>query len=153
MGENMKAKKKAKLDLVDDDTLVVGVDVGKRNHYCRFINVIGYEICKGFSFSNNRDGMEKIISKIEEAKITKSDINDYYFTADLTSETTITINGKPKKVNAISVYIPEPIIKDQEVIWREKGIVYSFEKESNEWLNIIIGFLPWLLIIAVVVII
>ncbi|MFZ3106725.1 MAG: IS110 family transposase [Candidatus Hydromicrobium sp.] len=64
----MKAKKKAKLDLIGDDTLVVGVDVGKRNHYCRFINVRGYEIGKGFSFSNNRDGMEKIISKIEEAK-------------------------------------------------------------------------------------
>jgi transposase len=69
MGENMKAKKKAKLDLVDDDTLVVGIDIGKRNHYCRFINVRGYEIGKGFSFSNNRDGMEKAISKIEEAKI------------------------------------------------------------------------------------
>jgi cell division protease FtsH len=102
------------------------------------------------------DAYERLLEqpdKIAEAKITKSDINDYYFTADLTSETTITINGKPKKVNAISVYIPEPIIKDQEVIWREKGIVYSFEKESNEWLNIIIGFLPWILIIAVWVII
>ena len=65
----MKAKKKAKLDLVDDNTLVVGIDIGKRNHYCRFINVRGYEIGKGFSFSNNRDGMEKIVSKIEEAKI------------------------------------------------------------------------------------
>jgi len=54
----MKAKKKAKLDLVDDNTLVVGIDIGKRNHYCRFINVRGYEIGKGFSFSNNRDGME-----------------------------------------------------------------------------------------------
>ncbi|MCH6574968.1 MAG: ATP-dependent zinc metalloprotease FtsH, partial [Bacteroidetes bacterium] len=102
------------------------------------------------------DAYERLLEqpdKIKEATITKSDINDYYFTADLTSETTITINGKPKKVNAISVYIPEPIIKDQEVIWREKGIVYSFEKESNEWLNIIIGFLPWILIIAVWVII
>jgi len=65
----MKAKKKARLDLIGDDTLVVGIDIGKRNHYCRFINVRGYEIGKGFSFSNNRDGMEKIISKIEEAKI------------------------------------------------------------------------------------
>ncbi|MHB8276271.1 MAG: hypothetical protein ACYDIA_01270 [Candidatus Humimicrobiaceae bacterium] len=33
----MKAKKKAKLDLIDDDTLIVGIDVGKRNHYARFI--------------------------------------------------------------------------------------------------------------------
>ncbi|MEJ2195195.1 MAG: ATP-dependent zinc metalloprotease FtsH [Ignavibacteriaceae bacterium] len=102
------------------------------------------------------DAYKKLITetdKVAEAKITKSDVNDYYFTADLTSETTITINGKPKKVNAISVYIPEPIIKDQEAIWREKGIVYSFDKESSEWLNIIIGFLPWILIIAVWIII
>jgi len=91
--------------------------------------------------------------RIVEAKIIKSDINDYHFTADLTIETTITIDGKPKQVKAISVYIPEPIIKDQEAVWKEKGIVYSFDKESNEWLNIIIGFLPWILIIAVWVII
>jgi len=102
------------------------------------------------------DAYEKLLDsggKIEEAKITKSDVNDYYFTSKLTSETTITINGKPKQVSAISVYIPEPIIKDQEAIWREKGIIYSFDKESSEWLNIIIGFLPWILIIAVWVII
>ncbi len=91
--------------------------------------------------------------RIVEAKIIKSDINDYNFTAELTAETTITIDGKPKQVKAISVYIPEPIIKDQEAIWKEKGIVYSFDKESSEWLNIIIGFLPWILIIAVWVII
>jgi len=102
------------------------------------------------------DSYEKLITetdKVAEAKITKSDINDYYFTADLTSETTITVDGKPKKIDAISVYIPEPIIKDQEAIWREKGIIYSFDKESSEWLNIIIGFLPWILIIAVWIII
>ena len=102
------------------------------------------------------DAYEKLLNetdKIAEARITKSDINDYYFTSDLTAETTITINGKPKKVKAISVYIPEPIIKDQEAVWRKKGIIYSFDKESSEWLNIIIGFLPWILIIAVWVII
>lgn len=102
------------------------------------------------------DAYENLLNntdKIAEAKITKSDVNDYYFTSKLTSEATINIDGKPKKVTAISVYIPEPIIKDQEAIWRKKGIVYSFDKESSEWLNIIIGFLPWILIIAVWVII
>jgi cell division protease FtsH len=102
------------------------------------------------------DAYERLLNetnKIEEAKILKSDINDYHFMAELTSETTITIDGKPKQVDAISVYIPEPIIKDQESVWREKGIIYSFDQESNEWLNIIVGFLPWILIIAVWVII
>ena len=102
------------------------------------------------------DAYERLLNeadKIKEAKIIKSDVNDYHFDAELTKKTTINIDGKPKEVSAISVYIPEPIIKDQEAIWKAKGIVYSFEKESNEWLNIIIGFLPWILIIAVWVII
>lgn len=91
--------------------------------------------------------------KIKEATITKSDINDYFFRADLTSETSININGTPTNVKAISVYIPEPIIRDEETLWKEKGITYSFDKQSSEWLNILLGFLPWLLIIAVWIII
>jgi cell division protease FtsH len=91
--------------------------------------------------------------KIKEAKIIKSDINDYTFRADLTSETTINIDGTSTNVKAISVYIPEPIIRDEEILWKEKGINYSFDKQSSEWLNILLGFLPWLLIIAVWIII
>ena len=100
------------------------------------------------------DAYEKLLNadKITEAKITKSDVNDYYLTSKLTSETTVTIDSKPRKVDAISVYIPEPIIKDQEALWRKKGIIYSFDKESSEWLNVIIGLFPWILIIAIYVI-
>lgn len=65
----MKAKKKAKLDLIDEDTLIVGIDIGKRKHHARFINLRGYELGKVFSFPNNRDGMEKAITEIERAKI------------------------------------------------------------------------------------
>ena len=91
--------------------------------------------------------------KITSAQITKSDLNDYFFRADLTSETVVTIDNSTITVDAISVYIPEPMIKDQEAVWKAKGINYSFDKESSEWMNILIGFLPWLLIIAVWIII
>ena len=91
--------------------------------------------------------------KIKEATITKSDVNDYYFRAKLTSETKVNIDGNETEVKAISVYIPEPIIKEEEAVWKEKGINYSFDKQSSEWLNILIGFLPWVLIIAIWVII
>ncbi len=100
-------------------------------------------------YENILNQPEKIVS----AKITKSDLNDYSFKAELKSETTVNINGKPVTVRAISVYIPEPMLKDQEALWKEKGIDYSFDKESNEWMNILIGFLPWVLIIAIWVII
>jgi cell division protease FtsH len=91
--------------------------------------------------------------KIKDATITKSDVNDYYFRAKLTAETSVKIDGNSTDVKAISVYIPEPIIKEEETLWKEKGINYSFDKQSSEWLNILIGFLPWVLIIAIWVII
>lgn len=94
---------------------------------------------------------EKLLAedKILKATITKSDINDYSFKAELRSEEKIIINKKEVSVKEISVYLPEPMIKDQEAIWKMKGINYSFDKESNEWLNIILGFIPWVIIIAV----
>lgn len=91
--------------------------------------------------------------KIVSAKITKKDINDYYFNAELNSETTVKVGTRTFPTKAISVYIPEPIIKEQEAKWRELGIQYTFEKDSTEWLNIIIGFLPWILIIAIWIVI
>lgn len=99
---------------------------------------------------------EKLLSqpgKIVSAKITKKDINDYYFNAELNSETTVKVGTRSFPTKAISVYIPEPIIKEQEAKWRELGIQYTFEKDSTEWLNIIIGFLPWILIIAIWIVI
>lgn len=94
---------------------------------------------------------EKLLAedKILKATITKSDINDYTFKAELKSEEKVIINKKEVPVREISVYLPEPVIKDQETIWKQKGITYSFEKQSNEWLNVILGFIPWIIIIAV----
>jgi cell division protease FtsH len=91
--------------------------------------------------------------KIVSAKVTKKDLNDYFFQAELNAETTVRINNREVAVKAISVYIPEPLIKEQELLWKEKKIAYTFEKDSTEWLNVIIGFLPWILIIAVWIII
>lgn len=91
--------------------------------------------------------------KITNATITKSDLNDYSFKAELSSETSVRVDDRLIDVEAISVYIPEPMLKDQEAKWREKGIKYSFDKQSSEWLNILIGFLPWVLIIAIYIII
>ncbi len=90
---------------------------------------------------------------ITSANITKSDPNDYTLKATLKKETDITINGKSVGIKAFSVYIPEPLIIEQEKLWKEKGIHYSFNKESNEWVNILVGFLPWVLIIAIWIII
>lgn len=87
--------------------------------------------------------------KITKASIVKSDINDYFFKGELRAEDIITIQDKEVRVRFFSVYLPEPIIKEQEEIWKAKGINYSFDKQSSEWLNLLIGIVPWVLIIAV----
>src|ERR1035437_9248819 len=90
--------------------------------------------------------------KIAKAIITKADVNDYYLKAELKGEESLTKNNKELRVKEISVYLPEPVVKDQEAIWRTK-FPYSFEKESNEWLNVLLGFIPWIIIIGVWIII
>lgn len=87
--------------------------------------------------------------KIKKANVAKSDINDYYFQGELKAEEFININGKEVKVRNFSVYLPEPVVKEQEAIWKQKGINYSFEKQSSEWLNMLLGMIPWLLLIGV----
>lgn len=64
----MKEKKKEKLDQITGDTLIAGIDIGKRKHYLRFINQRGYELGKVFSFKNDRNGMEKAVDIIEKVK-------------------------------------------------------------------------------------
>jgi len=64
----MKEKKRQKLDQITSDTLIAGIDIGKRKHYLRFINQRGYELGKVFSFKNNRDGMEKAVDMVEKVK-------------------------------------------------------------------------------------
>ena len=91
--------------------------------------------------------------QILKATITKSDVNDYYFKAELRSQQNVRINGKDIPVKYVSVYLPEPIIKEQEAVWKAKDINYSFNKESNEWMNILIGFLPWVIILGIWIII
>jgi cell division protease FtsH len=99
---------------------------------------------------------ENILNQPENigtVKVVKSDLNDYTFKAELKKQVTVQINGKSVTVKAISVYIPEPMIKDQEEIWKQKGLDFSFDKESNEWVNILVGFLPWILLIGAWIII
>lgn len=81
--------------------------------------------------------------KIEKATITKADVNDYYFKATL-KDTLFQVNGK--QVTSISVYMPEPLVKDQTEEWRKQGVYFTFDKQSSEWFNILLSTVPWILI-------
>ena len=87
--------------------------------------------------------------EILEGKIVKSDINDYTFEGTLIKEKSLNVNNTWVKTDKFTVTLVEPILQEQVKIWKEKNIKYTFIKNSNEWLNIILGFLPWVLIIGV----
>lgn len=83
--------------------------------------------------------------KIVEARVIKSDINDYIFEGKLEKKEFI----NNVMVEKVSVTLVEPIIQQQVKLWNEKGIKYTFVKESNEWMTVLLGFLPWVLIIGI----
>jgi cell division protease FtsH len=87
--------------------------------------------------------------KITEAKVIKTDINDYKFEGTLETQEKILVNNTYVNVKNFSVTLIEPIIKQEEDIWKEKNIKYTFVKESNEWLTVLLSFIPWILIIGI----
>ena len=87
--------------------------------------------------------------KIVEAKVFKTDVNDYRFEGTLSEKQKITVNNNPVDVKTFSVTLVEPVIQDQVKIWNEKNIKYTFVKESNEWLTVLLGFVPWILLLGI----
>ncbi len=88
-------------------------------------------------------------NKIVEAKIYKTDVNDYRFEGTLSNRESISIGGTMTPIKIFSVTLVDPIIQDQVKIWNEKHIKYTFIKESNEWLTVLLGLVPWIIIFGV----
>jgi cell division protease FtsH len=85
------------------------------------------------------------LDKIAEAKVIKSDLNDYVFEGTLKQKEYL----ENMNTDKISVVLVEDMITDQVKIWKEKGIKFEIIKESNEWLTVLISIIPWILIIGV----
>ncbi|PKL87549.1 MAG: cell division protein FtsH [Ignavibacteriae bacterium HGW-Ignavibacteriae-2] len=83
--------------------------------------------------------------KITEAKIIKSDINDYVFEGTLKEKEFI----DQVRVEKFTTVLDQSIIQDQVKIWKAKGIKFTFVKESNEWMTVLMSIIPWILIIGV----
>ncbi|MFH1194931.1 MAG: ATP-dependent zinc metalloprotease FtsH [bacterium] len=87
--------------------------------------------------------------KISEVKVIKTDINDYSVEGSLKSEERILVDNNYVRVTKFSIVLIESVIVEQVKVWKEKNIHYKFEKESNEWLTVLIGIIPWILIFGV----
>lgn len=59
----MKKSKSRKLELVNNRVLIVGIDIGKRKHFARFLYADRH-ISGPFSFQNTREGFTKLTDKV-----------------------------------------------------------------------------------------
>jgi cell division protease FtsH len=84
---------------------------------------------------------------ILRAKVYKSSINDYEFVGVLKQPVQMQIEGKQRDVQKFSVKIAM-LDANVEQEWRDKGITWSYEDGNQTFLNMIWGFLPWVIIIA-----
>ncbi|AFN73679.1 Cell division protease FtsH [Melioribacter roseus P3M-2] len=87
--------------------------------------------------------------KIAEAKVYKTDINDYRFEGKLKTQENVNLNGVNVEVKVFVVTLIEPVISEQVKLWKEKNIKFTFVKDTNEWTTILLGFLPWIILFGV----
>lgn len=116
--------------------------------------VIAAVIVMQFMNEGSNNGMELTFNqyetlmntnKISEAKILKDEANNYVLEGKLKEKEFI----NNQNIEKFRVTLVEPIIQDQVKIWQERGIKYTFVKESNEWMTLLFGLVPWILIIGV----
>ena len=88
--------------------------------------------------------------KIKSAIVKKTDVNSFDFHGVLKEpEEMITIGGKKVRGDRFVVFLPhasDPKVIDE---WTRRGIKFNFVKEENQWLNALLGILPWILLIFI----
>ncbi len=116
--------------------------------------VIAAVIVMQFMQEGNNKGMEITFDqyetyinsdKIGEAKVLKDESNNYIFEGVFKKKEFI----NNQNIEKFRVTLVEPIIQEQVQVWKEKGIKFTFVKESNEWMTLLFGLIPWILIIGV----
>ena len=88
-------------------------------------------------------------NKIADIKVIKADMNDYKLEGKLKEKEKLPSGTNYIDVQTFTVTFDQSLITDNIKIWKEKNVKYTFVKESNEWMTVIISFVPWLLIFAV----
>ena len=91
-------------------------------------------------------------SKFDEATISKVNLTDYDFHGKLKEPTDIvTASGKSVR-SATRIFLTLPYSNiDDEIIkaWSDKGLKFTITKEDNAWVNALVSFLPWILLIGI----
>ncbi len=87
---------------------------------------------------------------VKEAVIKKSDINNFDFHGTLKEPSEITTDsGKRIKIEKFVVFLPQASDPSVVAQWQKGGVKFNFVKESDQWVNGLISFLPWIFLGAI----
>ncbi len=94
---------------------------------------------------------KKLLNDDKIAKITvlKTGLNDFNVECTLKADEKFPVGSSYVSTKKVNVVMIEKQIEEDSQVWVAKQIPYSNEKESNEWMNMLISFWPWLLILGV----
>ena len=89
--------------------------------------------------------------KIVRAIVSKSNLNDYEMHGILNNAVPLVdVENEGKKVTGSEFFVNLGAVdSDMQKEWVARGIEVSFVEKDSQWTQILIGFLPWVLIIAV----
>ena len=88
--------------------------------------------------------------KIESATISKSQLNDFVFHGVLREKVSILKPNGTGQIEVQRFFTRLGVLdSDTEKGWADKGIVWRYEEGDNQWLSMIISFLPWIILIGV----
>jgi cell division protease FtsH len=91
-------------------------------------------------------------NKISEALVKKSNLNDYDFHGRLSHPMDLTTVSNKHARNATRIVLTLPYSNiDDKIIteWTGKGMRFNIIKEDSAWYNMLIGFLPWVLLVGI----
>jgi transposase len=124
-------KKRNKFIKIDGKTLIVGIDIGKSNHY-GFLMTLSYESTRSFTFTNTAKGFKLLVKKvesfvknndIESVVIALESTGNYwlplaYYIRQHTNYTLVQVNGKhTKRIKDVTDNSPNKTdLKDPKVI-------------------------------------
>ena len=86
--------------------------------------------------------------QIAEAVVKKSELTNYDFHGVLKGTSKVMRNGKEIAFQKFTLTLP---FIDSSVIdeWTKEGIRFSVVKDDNQWINALVSFLPWVLLLVV----
>ncbi|HTX17555.1 MAG TPA: ATP-dependent zinc metalloprotease FtsH [Bacteroidota bacterium] len=90
-------------------------------------------------------------NKIERAVVKKSNLNDFDFHGTLSEAEDITLpTGKKVRVEKFTLTLPYTNIDDAVIAnWTAHHVNFNISKEDNVWINMLVGALPWIILLGV----